>query len=204
MASSKVKTYFCFLPLLFWVVGGLGSFHCNNNLPLQWCCESTRQRPVLSQRGPRCFHPRAWHTLPAALTWLRPGEECARPRAWQTSSPTHFSYWSHSVLTMKLSSFSNNVHRLFSWHRSVFGSLYGNVWQRDHLFVACVRTLSISTETSCKAKWSGTFIQSTHGVYIRHRLIKSAFFSPSTAIWRWLRGQERLCTTQLWDLLAFG
>lgn len=32
MASSKVKTYFCSPPLPLGG-GGLGSFHCNNNLP---------------------------------------------------------------------------------------------------------------------------------------------------------------------------
>lgn len=60
----------------------------------------------------------------------------------------------------------HNVHRRLSVLQaslSVFGPLYGNVWQQDHLFVACVRMSSISTEGSCKAKSSGTFILSADG-----------------------------------------
>lgn len=57
----------------------------------------------------------------------------------------------------------HNVHRRLSVLQaslSVFGPLYGNVWQQDHLFVACVCMSPISTEGSCKAKSSGTFIHS--------------------------------------------
>ena len=95
-----------------------------------------------------------------------------RTRAWLTSSPTR-SYTGHTLSDSEtLELLKHNVHRRLSVLQaslSVFGPLYGNVWQQDHLFVACVRKSSVSTEGSCKAKSSGTFIfsvpkQRTEGI----------------------------------------
>ena len=87
-----------------------------------------------------------------------------RTWAWLTSSPTHC-YTGHNSVSHwnSFDSFSNTMCTdvcLFGRYLSVFGPLYGNVWQRDHLFVTCVRMSSVSTEGSCKAKSSGTFIVS--------------------------------------------
>lgn len=86
-----------------------------------------------------------------------------RARAWLTSSPTHCCT-GHTVSDIEaLELLKHNVHRHLSVLQaslSVFGPLYGNVWQQDHLFVACVRMSSVSTVGSCKAKSSGTFILS--------------------------------------------
>ena len=78
-----------------------------------------------------------------------------RTQAWLTSAPTHC--WTgrtaSDIETLEL--LKHNVHRRLSVLQaspSVFGPLYGNVWQQDHLFVVCLRMSSVSTEGSCKAK----------------------------------------------------
>ena len=86
-----------------------------------------------------------------------------RTRAWLTSSPTHCCTGHTVSHSQTLELLKHNVHRHLSVLQaslSVFGPLYGNVWQRDHLFVACMRMSSVSTEGSCKAMSSGTFIVS--------------------------------------------
>lgn len=86
-----------------------------------------------------------------------------RTRAWLTSSPTHCcsGHIVSDIETLEL--LKHNVHRRLSVLQaslSVFGPLYGNVWQQDHLFVLCACMSFVSTEGSCKAKSSGTFMLS--------------------------------------------
>lgn len=102
-----------------------------------------------------------------------------RTWVWLTSSPTHCctGHTMSDIETLELP--KHNMHSSLSVLQasvSVFGPLYGNVWQQDHLFVACVRMSSVSTEGSCKAKSSGTFILSvpnerTEGIESRILLI---------------------------------
>lgn len=84
-----------------------------------------------------------------------------RTQAWITSSPTHRVLLLSVSDTETLELLKHNVSVLQA-SLSVFGPLYGNVWQQDHLFVArvCVCVSSVSTEGSCKAKSSGTVILS--------------------------------------------
>lgn len=96
---------------------------------------------------------------------------------WLTSSPT-CCCTGHTVPHIKtLELFKHNVHRglsVLQAYCAVFGPLYGNVWHQDHLFVACMRLSSVSTEGSCKAKWSGTFILSAQIADRRDRELNSA------------------------------
>lgn len=122
-------------------------------------CRSVRLSTVFPERASLGSSTRLADTVPASLT--RRG--MCRTRAWLTSSPTHCctGHTASDIETLEL--LKHNVHRRLSVLQaslSVFGPLYGNVWQQDHLFVACVRMSSISTEGSCKAKSSGTFILS--------------------------------------------
>lgn len=123
-------------------------------------CWSVCLSTVFPERASLGSSTRLADTVPATLMTRR---GMCRTRAWLTSSPTRCCT-GHTVSDIEtLELLKHNVHRRLSVLQaslSVFGPLYGNVWQQDHLFVACVRMSSVSTEGSCKAKSSGTFILS--------------------------------------------
>lgn len=96
---------------------------------------------------------------------------------WLTSSPT-CCCTGHAVPDIKpLELLKHSVHRglsVLQASRSVFGPLYGIVLHHDLLFVACTRVSSVSTEGSCKAKSSDTFILCAQIVDGRDRELNSA------------------------------
>lgn len=169
MASSKVKTYFCSPPSAFGVVEALAA---STVTITSLSIDAASPRANLLVCPPvHCF-PR--EGLTGFIYTL--GRGCAsgsdmpltrrgmcRTWVWLTCSPTHC-HTGHTLSDIEtLEPLKHNVHRRLSVLQaslSVFGPLYGNVWQQDHLFVACVRMSSVSTEGSCKAKSSGTFIRS--------------------------------------------
>ncbi len=170
MASSKVKTYFCSPPpSVFGVVEALAA---STATITSLSIDATSPRASLLVCPPvHCFpreslagfiHTLGRHCASDSVTQMTRRGMC-RTRAWLTSSPTHCCT-GHTVSDIEtLELLKHNVHRRLSVLQaslSVFGPLYGNVWQQDHLFVACVRMSSVSTEGSCKAKSSGTFILS--------------------------------------------
>lgn len=126
-----------------------------------WIHAPTRLSTVFPERA-SLFSSTCWvdTTSSSDMTLTRRG--MCRTRAWLTSSPTHCCTGRTVSDIETLELLKHNVHRRLSVlrHLSVFGPLYGNVWQRDHLFVACVRMSPISTVGSYKAKSSGTFILS--------------------------------------------
>lgn len=131
-----------------------------------------------------------------------------RTWAWLTSSPTHCCNGHKVSFTETLELVKHNV----SVPRAslcpsvlVFGPLYGNVWQRDQLCVACMRMSSVSTEGSCKTKSSGAFIVlSPKRVVGSARALDSAHSRQLRAACGSLRGEQMLFFSHLWVLLAFG
>lgn len=81
----------------------------------------------------------------------------------------------HRIKTLEL--FKHTIQRDLSFlqtYHSVFGPLYGNVRHQDHFFVARTRKSSVSTEDSCKAKSSGTFMPDAQIPDGRDRELNSA------------------------------
>lgn len=121
----------------------------------------TRLSTVFPERA-SLFSSTRWADTASSSDMTLTRRGMCRTRAWLTSSPTHCCTGRTVSDIETLELLKHNAHRRLSVlrHLSVFGPLYGNVWQRDHLFVACVRMSPISTVGSYKAKSSGTFILS--------------------------------------------
>lgn len=148
MASSKVKTYFWSPPLPLGG-GGLGSSHCNNNLPQPWCCESTRQLACplfFPERASLCSSTRC-----RADAASSPDTTLARERNAPDPGPVNFfahagprSVWHRNSRASQ--------RRLSVPSLDPFIEMFG----RETPSLSCVSP--ISTVGSCKAKSSGAFI----------------------------------------------